>query len=676
MDEASIKKCYQCGISISGNPIVFNVKGVDREFCCTGCYLVNKISGNETSQSVQKFFIKFGISFFLAGYVMMLSFTIYGGDVSKTSHDPIVRLTNYFLLLLSTPVMALIGFDYLVNSIKALLRKSITTDLLIAIGAFSAYGISIYSTLMGVGTPYYETATMIVALSAFGKFIEAFGRYRAAKSIGETKDLLPNYATVVENNSEKIVRIDEVKIGDVVKVKPDEIIPVDGVVVEGEGFVKESFFTGEQKPVAKFEGDSVYAGSVSIDGSFLIKAINDFNSNTINKIIENIEIAKISFAPEKNIADKISAIFVPTIITLSLITFGFWYYKSGFDKALMSSLAVLLIACPCAFNVAAPLALWNAANSLARRGIILQNLRALYSVRYINEVLFDKTGTITLENLEYSGYNQFGDEKDFIKKVASIENYSKHPIAKSLLNYYQGDFLKPSKVRIIPGYGIEAFIENKKWHIGSKELMESMGITPKACGENLSCVYVAVDGKLEGILYFKQKIDENALEAIKRLKHMGYKVGLISGDERAFVEELSDIFDELYWSLKPQDKQRVVMDKKAKGSKIMYIGDGINDALAMAVSDVSIAVANASGVARISAGILLFNRNLKAIPWIIKFSNNVKKIIYTNFIWASVYNTFGIALAMAGLIQPIWSAVFMIISSVSVVYNSSRIENM
>jgi Cation transport ATPase len=206
--------------------------------------------------------------------------------------------------------------------------------------------------------------------------------------------------------------------------------------------------------------------------------------------------------------------------------------------------------------------------------------------------------------------------------------------------------------------------------------MESIGITPKACEENLSCVYVAVDGKLEGTLYFKQKIDENALEAIKRLKDMGYKVGLISGDERAFVEEFSNIFDEVYWSLKPQDKQKVVMDKKSKGAKIMYVGDGINDALAMAISDVSVAVANASGVARISASILLFNKNLKAIPWIIKFSNNVKKIIYTNFIWASVYNTFGIALAMAGLIQPIWSAVFMIISSVSVVYNSSRIENM
>lgn len=672
-----IHRCYQCGISISGSPIVFNVNGIDREFCCTGCYLVNKISGSETNQSVQKFFIKFGISFFLAGYVMMLSFTIYGGDVSKTSHDPIVRLTNYFLLLLSTPVMLLIGLDYLINSIKALFRKTLTTDLLIAIGSFSAFGISIYSTITGIGTPYYETATMIVALSAFGKFIEAFGRYRAAKNIGDVQNILPSTATIVKDDKEEIIQIDKVKVGDIVKVKPDEIIPVDGIIIQGEGFVKESFFTGEQKPIAKFEGDYVYAGSLSVDGMFLIKAQNDFNSNTINKIIENIELAKLSFAPEKNIADKISAIFVPTIISLAIITFIFWYIKSGFDKALMSSLAVLLISCPCAFNVAAPLALWNASNALARRGIILKNLKALYNIRYINEILFDKTGTITMDSLVYNGYKQLGEEKDFIKKVASIENYSQHPLAKSLLDTYQGDFIRPQKVRIIPGFGIEAFIENKRWLIGSKELIEKNNIDIKEhCQENMSCVYVSVEDKLEGILYFTQSIDKNALEAVNRLKDMGYKLCLISGDEKAFVEEYKGLFDEVYWSLKPKDKQNIVMDKKAKGANVMYVGDGINDALAMSVSDVSIAVSNASGVARVSASILLFNKNLKAIPWLIRFSNRVKKVIYTNFIWAFVYNSLGIPLAMAGFIQPIWSAVFMIISSVSVVYNSSRIENM
>lgn len=671
-----IHKCYQCGISISGSPIIFNVNGIDREFCCTGCYLVNKISGSETNQKVQKFFIKFGISFFLAGYVMMLSFTIYGGDVSKTSHDPIVRLTNYFLLLLSAPVMGLIGFDYLLNSIKALLKKSLTTDFLIAIGSFSAFGISIYSTLTGVGTPYYETCTMIVALSAFGKFIEAFGRYRAAKSIGDVQNILPSNATIINNEKEEIIQIDKIKIGDIVSVKPDEIIPVDGIIVKGEGFVKESFFTGEQKPVAKFENDSVYAGSLSVDGAFLIKATSDFNSNTINKIIENIELSKLSFAPEKNIADKISAIFVPTIISLALLAFGFWYFKSGFDKALMSSLAVLLIACPCAFNVAAPLALWNASNTLAKRGIVLKNLKSLYNIRFINEIMFDKTGTITIDALKYKSHKQVGNERDFLKKVASIENYSQHPIAKSLLDSYRGDFIRPEKIRILPGYGIEAFIESKRWLVGSSELMAKNNIDIYPCENNLSCIYVSVENNLEGILYFSQSIDKNALESIRRLKKMGYKLSLISGDEKAFVEEFSDMFDEVYWSLKPQDKQKIVMEKKSKGARIMYVGDGINDALAMSLSDVSIAVSNASGIARVSANILLFNKNLKAIPWLIMFSNKVKKIIYSNFIWASVYNSFGISLAMAGIIQPIWSAVFMIISSISVVYNSSRIENM
>lgn len=678
MSNSTVIRCYQCGIPISSDPLIFNVNGVEREFCCSGCYLVNKISGSETSDKVQSFFIKFGISFFLSGFIMMLSFSIYGADVSKTQNDPLVKLTSAFLLFLSTPVMILMGGEFLKNSFFSLLKKRFSTDILITIGAFSAFFLSVYSTLTGKGVPYYETATMILSLSAFGKFIEAYGRYKAAKNIGSVQDLLPSEVTILKDDKELRIPINELKAGMIIKVKPGETIAADGEVISGEGYVKESFFTGESKPVLKTEGSKVLGGSVNIDGAFLIKAFTDFENSTISKVIENIEIAKLSFIPEKSLADKISAVFVPVVSLLAIGSFLFWLKEASLDKAIMVSLSVLLIACPCAFNVAAPLALWNAANRLAFRGVIIRDLGVLYRLRHIDTIFFDKTGTITMDTLYFHSYKQVGSDKDFIEKVASLESYSEHPFAKSFLESFNGELKKPSKVRIIAGFGLEGFFGNERWLIGSKELMEKENIDINKLNENFenfAVVYVAKDKDLEGVLLFTQKADESSLKALDILRKKGYSLKLLSGDEEKMVKEFKDYFDDIFWSLKPEDKALIVKKEKARSKKVMFVGDGINDAVAMSISDISVAVSNASALARASANIILIKRNLKIIPWLINFSDKVRKVMIQNFWWASVYNIFGISLAMAGLINPLLSALFMTISSVSVVYNSSRVEH-
>ena len=683
------KECFQCGIPITGKPLQFEIEGEKKNFCCFGCYLIYKTTGLRGEEGTAVGFLgKFGFGFFLAMIVFMLSTYLYGAHM--TPDDPQAKMftgiIKWVILILATPVMLIIGIPILRNAFNGG-KINISTDLLVALGSFSAYFLSVYSVITDKPHIYFETATMILVLLTFGRYVETSSRAKASNFMRTLMNLSPKKAIVIRDGKEVEVIPEEIRVGDIVKISPGEKISADGIIIEGTGHVDESLLTGESKPILKKVGDELFTGTTNIDGAFKIKVNKPSEDWALNRFIKLMKEIRSSKAPINRIADSIAFYFLPIIITIATISSGYWFYQEGLEKALIVFLSVLLISCPCAFSIGAPLALWVGLSEAMKEGIIIKGADILEKISSVKKVFFDKTGTITERFLTVS--EVYLDTQD-LKLVCALEKNSEHPLGKSLVSYCKQIGLdldcKIEDFKVKFGFGIEGIVDGKRIIVGNRKYLEKnkirisqnyVDIEKKAEKNGQIPVFVAIDNYLRGLILFGQKIKEEAPIAIEALKKLNIDVAILTGDTKYFANILKEKLkiSEVYSELLPDDKVKIIAEEKVKGKTVAMVGDGINDAPALTKADIGIAMGCGTDLTRESANISLLSDDLRKVPLLILLSRKVKKVIYTNMFWAFIYNIIGIGLAVSGKLSPIFAALAMILSSAFVIANSLRVKN-
>jgi Cu2+-exporting ATPase/Cu+-exporting ATPase len=688
LSEEKNAECYQCGIPITGKPLKFEVDGKMEDFCCFGCYLINRTTGLRGEEGTALAFLgKFGFGYFLAMLVMMLSMYIYGSHFVDPNDREMLLFTGFIkwvILFLSTPVMILLGIPILKNSFSKENLLNFNTDTLIAIGSFSAYFLSVYSVLTGKNAIYFETATMILVLVTFGRYLETSSRVKASNFMKQLMDLSAKKATVIKDGKEVEIPVEEVRVGDIVKIKPGEKVSADGVIVEGVGNVDESILTGEIKPVLKKVGDYLYTGTTVLDGSFLIKVDKPQSQWTLNRFIEIMKQIRNTKAPINRITDRIAFYFLPIVFFLAISSFIYWFIQAGFEKALIVSLSVLLISCPCAFSIGAPLALWLGLGQAMKDGVIIKSAEVLEKLSTVKKVFFDKTGTITERTMEVSQV-WFKDDKSR-NVFYSLEKNSEHPLAKSFINWCKEcRELKIDDFKVVFGFGIKGKVEGKEYILGSEEFLKQHGVmlddNIKKLKENAIkngevITFLSDKQQILGFVSFSQKIRPEAKITIDALKNLKVEVGILTGDSDYFANVLKKELqiEDVRANLLPEDKLKAIKEEKSKGKVVAMVGDGINDAPALAEADIGIAMGCGTDLTRESASISLIGDDLRKIPLIIILSRKVKRVIYTNIFWAFIYNIIGMGLAITGHLNPVFAALAMVLSSVFVIGNSLRIK--
>ncbi len=628
------------------------------------------------------------------------------GAVLPEFLNPKVNPLNFALaqFVLTLPIIYA-GRDFFLHGFKNLVRKSPTMDSLIAIGSTAAVLYGIYATFgIVIVDPeahmdlYYESAGAIITLILFGKLLETKTKGQTSSAIKKLIRLQPKKAKIIENGAEKEVLIENLKVGDIVIVKPGEKIAVDGRIVEGATSVDESMLTGESLPVSKKVGDKVVGGSINKNGSIRFEATEIGKNTVLSQIIKLVEEAQGSKAPISRMADIVSAYFVPIVIGIAIITGIAWFLSgSGLVTALSFFIAVLVIACPCALGLATPTSIMVGTGKGAENGILIKSGEALETAHKIKTVVFDKTGTITkgkpvlTDLIAYGKYN----ENELLKIAASVENDSEHPLAEAIVNKAKEKNIeiKPyEKFRAMPGYGIRAIFEGKEVQIGNRKLMENRKINVEISqkdydilsNEGKTPMYISIDNELAGLVAVADVIKETSKEAIEKLKKMGIKTIMLTGDNEKtakFIAKQVGI-DDVISEVLPYQKSQKVKELQEKDEFVAMVGDGINDSPALAQANVGIAIGNGTDVAIESADIVLIRNDLRDVAGAISLSKATITNIKENLFWALFYNVLGIPFA-AGIfyaffngpkLDPMIAAFAMSFSSVSVLGNALRLK--
>ncbi len=619
--------------------------------------------------------------------------------------DPMMHPLRYAILQISlvTPII-IAGYRFYTVGFKAIFEKSPNMDSLVAIGTSAAIIFSIHNTIRiangnhdAVEGLYYETAGVIIALILLGKSFEAVSKGKTSEAIKKLMGLAPKTATVLHDGNEIEVPIDEVEIGDVIIVKPGEKIPVDGVVLEGNTSIDEAMLTGESMPVDKNAGDPVYAASINKNGMILFKAEKVGSDTALAQIIKLVEDAQGSRAPIAKMADVVSGYFVPIVVSIAILAFLAWFLTGhGLAFSLTIFISVIVIACPCALGLATPTAIMVGTGKGAENGILIKSGEALESTHKINTIVLDKTGTITegkpevTDVIPVSGvtYNEL------LQLAASGEKGSEHPLGEAIIRGAEKEkleLLQVEQFEAIPGHGIEVTIGGRQILIGNKKLMDSRDISlselkgraDQLAKEGKTPMYVATRDKLTGIIAVADVVKESSARAIRKLASMGIEVAMITGDNKETAEAIAKQVgvDRVLAEVLPQDKAGEVRLLQMEGKKVCMVGDGINDAPALAQADIGMAIGSGTDVAMESADIVLMRSDLMDVPTAIQLSKSTIRNIKQNLFWAFGYNVAGIPIA-AGvlylfggpLLNPIFSAMAMAFSSVSVVSNALRLK--
>lgn len=604
-------------------------------------------------------------------------------------------------LILTAPVLFL-GRRFFINGYKALFHLNPNMDSLVAIGVTTSFVYSLVMTYMipaymhAVHNLYYESAAVIITLIMLGKYLEANSKRKTQSAIKKLMELAPDVAVVVNEDGTWLeTPVSQVKVGDIVLVKPGAKVPLDGVVIKGESGVDESMITGESIPVEKSTGDNVIGGSVNYNGALYVKVTKVGGDTVLAKIIKFVEDAQGKKAPISKIADKVAGYFVPVVIGIALVSFVAWAIaQKDVAFALKIFTAVLVIACPCALGLATPTAIMVGTGLGASKGILIRSGEALEITHKTDTVVLDKTGTVTEGKPVVAEIAAFGiEEKELLKIAASAESVSEHPLAKAIVEAKEdeAELYKIKEFNSLTGQGINAtFEDGRKVVVGNRKLIENAGIAEDlaAVAERMSekgqtAVFVVADGAVKGIIGISDKVKETSREAIEKLKSENIKVYLMTGDNSKTAEHIAKTVgvDEVFAEVMPEDKAAYVEKLQKEGRKVMMVGDGINDAPALTQADVGVAIGSGSDIAIESGDIVLMKSDLNDVYRAIKLSKYTIRNIKQNLFWAFFYNVIGIPVA-AGvlypvtgtLLSPMIAAFAMSLSSVFVVGNALRLR--
>ncbi len=605
-------------------------------------------------------------------------------------------LPGWLQLALATPVQFWLGARFYRSAWKAVLARAGNMDLLVALGTSAAYGLSIYQLIKhgdhGMAHLYFEASAVVITLVLLGKWLETRAKRQTTEAISALNALKPDTARVRRDGVDAEVPIHQVLLGDVVVIKPGERLPVDGAVLEGSSHVDESLITGESLPVAKDVGGKVTGGSVNAEGLLVVKTTAIGGETTLARIVRLVESAQAKKAPIQRLVDEVSSVFVPVVIGLALLTVLGWGLGTGnWETAILNAVAVLVIACPCALGLATPTAIMVGTGVAARHGILIKDAEALEIAHRITVVAFDKTGTLTEGKPELVAFEAAdGETRALLSASAAIQSGSEHPLATAVLDAAQREKapkLDASKIRAVAGRGMAATVEGRNLRLGSTRWMDELkvdlsGLKAKADvlqaeGRTVSWLADVTEAPvLKGLLAFGDTIKPTAKQAISRLTAHGIRSVLVTGDNKGSAQAVGSLMGitEIRSEVLPEDKARIVAELKANGTKggvvVAMVGDGINDAPALAAADVGIAMSTGTDVAMSAAGITLMRGNPALVTDAIDISRRTYAKIRQNLFWAFVYNLVGIPLAAFGLLSPMIAGAAMALSSVSVVSNA------
>ena len=616
------------------------------------------------------------------------------------AHPLVFVLSQLFLTL---PAVW-IGRGFYQRGFRNLIKRHPNMDSLIAVGTSAAFLYSLYSVgqvFLGyhafVHQLYFESVAVIISLVLLGKYLESSAKGRTSQAIQSLLELVPSQATVIRYGEAVTIDTEDIRVGDIIRIKPGERMPVDGLVTEGQTFVDESMMTGESVPIEKKVGDTITSATINQNGSIDYQATRVGSDTTLAQIVRLVEEAQGSKAPIAALADKISLYFVPIVLSLATLSAMGWYFLAGESLSFSLSIfiAVLVIACPCALGLATPTAIMVGTGKGAENGILIKSGQALEAAYQLDTIVLDKTGTITVGKPSLTDLLPLGDlnRSDLLQLIASAEQHSEHPLAQAILAAAEEeglDLLPVSHFEAIVGRGLSAQVEGKRLLVGNESLMKEQNIDSSAFQEQLlelsqegkTAMFVAIDGQLAGVLAVADEMKSSSLSAVQELQAMGLEVIMLTGDREETATAIAQKagIQRVIAGVLPDGKAAAIKNLQEAGKKLAMVGDGINDAPALVQADVGIAIGSGADVAIESADVVLMHSDLQDVVKAIKLSHATIRNIKENLFWAFAYNTLGIPIAMGllhlfggPLLNPMLAGLAMSLSSVSVVANALRL---
>lgn len=683
----SVRACAHCGLPLGRAPVTATVTGQRQRFCCTGCVLALQVTRSRGEHgAAAALLVRLGIAVFFSMNVMMVSMPsyvpfLYGGAGTPTD-GPLFVLMRVLALLLAAPVLALLGWPIARGGWEALRGGMASADLLIVVATLAAYALSVWNTVTGRPEVYADTACMLLVLVTVGRWLEARARAEAGAAVRANLAPAAQVAMRVREGEER-QHVDVITLvpGDVVEVGPGDLLPTDGVVAEGSASIDESALTGEHAPVPKAPGDAVAGGTCNLDGRLRIRVTAPASASAAARLVALVTEAARTRTAGQRVADRVAAVLVPVVMAVALAAGVAWGIRDGAARGVLVALAVLVVACPCALGIATPMAVWVGVAAAARRGVVVRSAPVLERLAAVQRVLLDKTGTLTARRLRLVAIEPAPDSgldtDQLLARAAGLEAGLSHPLAQAVTDAALARGLSVpdvSDLLVLPGRGVRGRIGGQPHAIGSPRFVAAeLGRLVAVGGGSGTSLLVLCAGRVLGTLRVAETLAPTAAEAVAALRSLRLEVCVLTGDERTeVVQPLLGPREAALGGLLPEDKLAHVHAGRASG--VMMVGDGLNDAPALAAADVGVAVSGATDLTRMTADVALMGRDLRALPWGVAHARRVVRVMRQNLAWAFAYNAVAVGVAALGLLNPLVAALAMIGSSFAVVANARRLD--